>query len=172
MKSLLIVAIVIAAVHAQQPTASSNPVADATRSWLQSEGQNLIAAAEEMPADKYGFQATPQQMTFARLMTHVVESNRYMCSSLGGDTLPKEIGVKDTDSKDMVVADVKASFDYCTRVLARMDDSKLSDQVPLFRRTRADLMMFLAADHADHYATAAIYSRLNGLLPPTAQPKK
>ena len=172
MKSLLIVAIVVAAAHAEQPAPSSNPVADATRSWLQSESKNLIAAAEEMPADKYGFQPTPQQMTFAHLMTHVVETNRYMCSSLAGDALPKESGVKDTDSKDLIVADVKAAFDYCTRVLARMDDSRLSDQVPLFKRTRADLMMFLAADHSDHYATAAIYLRLNGLLPPTAQPKK
>jgi hypothetical protein len=33
-------------------------------------------------------------------------------------------------------------------------------------------MMFLIADHADHYATAAMHLRLNGLVPPTAQPKK
>jgi hypothetical protein len=33
-------------------------------------------------------------------------------------------------------------------------------------------MMFLTADLADHYSTAGMYLRLNGLLPPTAQPKK
>jgi hypothetical protein len=44
-----------------------------------------------------------------------------------------------------------------------------SGEVSLFRRTRANLMMFLAADH---YATAAIYLRLDGLVPPTAEPKK
>lgn len=33
-------------------------------------------------------------------------------------------------------------------------------------------MMFLTADFADHYSMAAMYLRLNGLLPPTAQPKK
>jgi len=27
-------------------------------------------------------------------------------------------------------------------------------------------------DYGDHYSTAAMYLRLNGLLPPTAQPKK
>ena len=29
----------------------------------------------------------------------------------------------------------------------------------------------LAADWADHYGASAIYLRLNGILPPTAQPK-
>ena len=170
MKSLLFVAALAAAGFSQESTPSS-PVADATRSWVQQEAKNLIAAAEIMPADKYAFQPTPQQMTFAHLMTHVVESNRYMCSSLAGAPLPKDSGVKDTDGKDAIVADVKASFDYCSQMLAKLDDSTLREQVPLFKRTRANLMMFLAADHADHYATAAIYLRLNGLLPPTAQPK-
>jgi uncharacterized damage-inducible protein DinB len=164
--------VLLIAVADQQPATTSNPVADATRAWVQQEGRDIIAAAEEMPADKYMFQATPAQMTFAHLMTHVVESNRYMCSSIAGESLPKSTDVKDTDGKDAIVADVKASFDYCNRVLATVDDSRLADQIPLFKRTRANLMMFVASDHADHYATAAIYLRLNGLVPPTAKPKK
>jgi uncharacterized damage-inducible protein DinB len=162
----------IAATQPQPAATTSNPVADATRAWLQQEARDLIAAAEEMPADKYMFQATPAQMTFAHLMTHVVESNRYMCSSIAGEGLPKSSDVKDSDGKDAIVADVKASFDYCNKVLSTVDDSKLADQIPLFKRTRANLMIFVAADHADHYATAAMYLRLNGLVPPTAQPKK
>ena len=171
MKSVLILALIATAAQAQKSTPSTNPLADATRSWIQTEAKNLIAAAERMPSDKYGFQPTPQQMTFAHLMTHIVESNRYMCSSLAGEPLPKGSDVTDTDRKDVIVADVKASFDYCIRVLAKVDDSRLVEDVPLFKRSRADLMMFLVADHADHYATAAIYLRLNGLVPPTAQPK-
>ncbi len=170
MYSLLIVALLAA--QPQPSTPTSSPMADATRSWLQQEAMNLIAAAEEMPADKYTFQPTSAQMTFAHLMTHVVESNRYMCSSLAGEALPKSSDVKDTDGKDAIVADVKASFDYCNRVVATLADSRLAEQIPLFKRTRANLMMFLVSDHADHYATAAIYLRLNGLIPPTAQPKK
>jgi uncharacterized damage-inducible protein DinB len=149
-----------------------SPVADATRQWLQQEATNLIAAADEMPADTYGFRPTPALMTFAKLMTHVVESNRYMCSALGQEPLPKESGVIDTDGKAKIAADVKQSFEYCGRMLMTLDDARLAEQVPLFKRTRADLMMFLIADHADHYATAALHLRLNGLVPPTAQRKK
>ncbi|MBV8206910.1 MAG: DinB family protein [Acidobacteria bacterium] len=152
------------------PKAPGTPVSDATRRWLQREATNLIAAAERMPAEKYGFQPTPQQMTFAHLMTHIVESNRYMCSGIAGEPLPKASGVTDSDGKDKLVADVKASFEYCRGLLAKLDDSRLSEEVPAFKHTRADVMIFLIADHADHYATAAIYLRLNGLLPPTAKP--
>jgi hypothetical protein len=48
----------------------------------------------------------------------------------------------------------------------------LGEEIPLFGRTRANLMMFLTAEFADHHIMAAMYLRLNGLLPPTAQPKK
>ena len=37
---------------------------------------------------------------------------------------------------------------------------------------RAFALIALTNDWADHYSSAAMYLRLNGLLPPTAQPKK
>ena len=166
----MVAATLVAAVQAQE-AASSAPVADATRAWLQMEAKNLIAAADEMPASKYDFRPTPQQMTFAHLMSHIIETNRYMCSSIAGEPLLKDPIPTDKEDKEKLVAGVKASFDYCAALLAKIDDSRLGDEVPLFKRTRANLMMFLAADHADHYATAAIYLRLNGLLPPTAHPR-
>jgi len=161
-----------AVLHGQQPNTTSSPMADATRRWLQQEATNLMAAAEEMPAEKYAFRPTAGQMTFAKLMTHIVESNRYMCSGIGGEPLPQETGVTDADAKATIVADVRRSFDYCSKVLGALNDARLAEQVPVFNRSRADVIMFLIADHADHYATAAMHLRLNGLVPPTAQPNK
>jgi len=37
---------------------------------------------------------------------------------------------------------------------------------------RAFALIALTNDWADHYSAAAMYLRLNGLLPPTAQEKK
>ena len=84
----------------------------------------------------------------------------------------KNPGVPDTDSKGQLLAEVKSSFDYCTAALGKLDDSRLAEEIPLFKRTRANLLMFLVADLADHYCTAAVYLRLNGLTPPTVRPKK
>jgi uncharacterized damage-inducible protein DinB len=171
MRIVLLIALVATTAQGQA-THSANPVADATRSWLALEAKNLIAAGEEMPADKYAFQSTPQQMTFAHLMAHIGESNRVMCSSLAGEPMPKGTGASDKSDKNQLVGEVRASFEYCERALSTVDDSALGEEIPLFHRTRANLMMFLTADLADHYATAAMYLRLNGLLPPTATPKK
>jgi hypothetical protein len=87
----------------------------------------------------------------------------------------KPTGLKDTDEKDKLVAALKASFDFCTAALGKVDDSKLADEVELFggrKGPRAFALIALTNDWADHYSSAAIYLRLNGLLPPTAQPKK
>jgi len=172
MKRTLILALMIIAAQVQQSNAASSPVADATRAFLARDSKNLIAAAEEMPAGKYDFHPTPQQMTFAHLMMHIAQSNRMLCSGIAGEPAPKESGVTDKDSKDKLVAAVKDSFDYCSTALAQVDDSKLGEEVGKFHRTRATLMLALAADLADHYGTAAMYLRLNGLLPPTAQREK
>jgi hypothetical protein len=83
--------------------------------------------------------------------------------------------LKETDSKDKLLAAAKASFDFCTDALSKMDDSKLGDSVELFgghQFPRAMGALGLASTWADHYAAAAMYLRLNGILPPSAQPKK
>ena len=53
-----------------------------------------------------------------------------------------------------------------------MDDSKLGESTEGFggkQVTRAWLSLILSGAWADHYAEAAMYLRLNGVLPPTAK---
>lgn len=157
------------------PTAETNPVSNAVRRSLERAAKNLTAAAEAMPADKYGYKPTAEQMTFGHLVTHVVGTNSFLCSKISGSAAPEGDKVSDTDGKDKLVAALKASFDYCTQALAKSDDSNLGEQLPFFggsKASRAGEMMTLASSFADHYGTAAMYLRLNGLTPPTAQTKK
>lgn len=153
----------------------TNPVSNAIRKSLERASKNLTTAAEAMPADKYGYKPTPAQMTFGHLMMHVVGSNTFLCSKISGTAAPETEKVSDTDGKDKLVAALKASFDYCTQALAKVDDSNLGEQLPFFggsKASRAGEMMALVSGFADHYGAAAMYLRLNGLTPPTAQPKK
>jgi uncharacterized damage-inducible protein DinB len=154
---------------------TANPVSNALRERLERQSKNLVAAAEEMPADKYGFHPTPAQMTFGHLVLHVAGANYNTCSQIAGVEAPKHEDVKDTDAKEKLVAALKQSFDFCTSALAKVDDSHLADEVTLFghwKTTRANAMLELPADLADHYGMAAMYLRLNGLLPPTAKQKE
>jgi hypothetical protein len=41
---------------------------------------SLAAAAELLPADKYGYQPTPPQMTFGDLIARIVQTNVALCS--------------------------------------------------------------------------------------------
>jgi hypothetical protein len=90
-------------------------------------------------------------------------------------TAPKVEELKETDAKDKLLAAVKASYAFCSDALGKMDDSKLGDTVELFggrQFPRAMAALGLASGWADHYGAAAMYLRMNGILPPSAQPKK
>jgi uncharacterized damage-inducible protein DinB len=160
------------AATAAQTTPVANPVSTAVRSSLERQSKNIIAATEEMPADKYSYQPTPGQITFGHLVMHMANSNFHLCSMISGVDMPKMDELKETDTKDKLTGAVKASFDFCTQTLAKVDDSKLGEVVftrGTFTLTRASAMIALTNDFADHYSGAAMYLRLNGLLPPTAQ---
>ena len=136
---------------------------------------NTLGAIEAMPADKFNYKPTPDQITFAHLVAHIAGSNNFLCAKAADIPAPKVEEVKDTDPKDKLLAAAKASFEFCSEALSKMDDSKLGDNVELFggrQFPRAMAALGLASGWADHYAAAAMYLRLNGLLPPTAQPKK
>lgn len=151
-----------------------NPVTSAVKEILPRQQKNLVGAAEAMPAEKYAYKPTDKQMTFSHLVLHVIESNHLLCSKIS-DTPEPKVAAKETDAKDKLIPALKASFDYCSTALAKVDDSKLSDEMELFggrKGSRAFAMIALTNGWADHYSAAAIYLRLNGVLPPTAQPKK
>lgn len=165
---------------AQAPAAQAapvaNPVSQALRDTMVNSSKNMIAAAELMPAEKYDYKPTPGQITFGHLVLHVAQSNTLLCSKISGQAPPKEDELTETSGKDKIVAAIKGSFDYCSQVLANVDDSGLGNSLTLFgtrTATKARTMMILAYDWADHYSAQAGYLRSVGILPPSApQPKK
>ena len=154
---------------------TKNPVTSVLRDSLPGRQKNTVAAFQEMPADKFAFKPTPEQMSFGHLAAHIAEGNYFFCANVGDVPRPKVEALTGTEDKDKLVAAVQASFDFCGTALAQADDSKLSDSIQGFDgkpKPRAWAFLALASSWADHYGMAAMYLRLNGLLPPTAQPKK
>ena len=152
-----------------------NPVSTVLRTSLASRQKNTLAAIDAMPADKFGYKPTPDQMSFGHLVVHIIESNNGLCAKVADVPAPKVEEFKETDPKDKLLAAARASFEFCSTALANVDDSKLGDSVELFggrQFPRAMGALGLASGWADHYAAAAMYLRLNGILPPSARPKK
>jgi hypothetical protein len=151
---------------------SKSPVSDVLRQMLPGREKNTVAAFEAMAADKFDYKPTAEQMTFGHLATHIIETNNYLCANVGDVPAPKGDELKGTEGKEKLVAAMKASFDFCQGALEKADDSKMSDTITWFDgkpRSRAWAFVALASSWADHYGAAAMYLRLNGILPPTAK---
>jgi hypothetical protein len=150
-----------------------NPIATALKDTFPNRQKNTIAAVEAMPADKFSYKPSADQITFGHLVAHMIEANYGLCAGASAVPAPKVDEAKDTDSKDKLVAALKASFDFCGDALGKMDDAKLGEMTaggPGGQQlTRARFALGIASNWADHYAEAAMYLRLNGILPPTAK---
>jgi hypothetical protein len=152
----------------------ATPVSDAVRSAVERAEKNFIAAAEEMPAGKYGFKPTSAQMTYGEVIAHMAGGNDALCSSIGGVPAPKRPDLGAGPSKEKLVARLRETFHFRKTALATVSDSKLGEKVPYFGAgevSRAAVMVAAAEEWAGHYSQIAVYLRLNGLLPPTAKPK-
>ena len=172
-RTLAVVTLLASAALAQ----SKDPVTSTIKDILPKQQKNLVAAAESMPAEKYGFKPTPEQISFgAPHHGHGGSKlNNFLCSKMGDTAAPKAAELKETDSKDTLVAALKASFDFCSGAIDKVTDAKLGNVVELRPGRSVPLafpVIIISNDWADHYSTAAMYLRLNGILPPTVQPKK
>ena len=150
----------------------SSPVAEAVRASAGRAATNFIAAAEDMPAPKYGYKPTAAQMSFGEVIAHMAAGNDALCSSIGGVAAPKRAALNGGAPKEAIVARLKETFRFCESALARLDDSRLKEKVPYFGEqnlSRGAVMVAAAEEWAGHYSQIAVYLRLNGLQPPSAK---
>ncbi len=129
MKRMFILLLLSATASAQQ---IKNPVTTVVKEMLSGRQKNIVAAVEEMPADKFSYKPTADQMPFGHLVAHIIESNNLFCAKAGDVAAPKTEEAKETDGKDKLVSSLKASFDFCTTALAKADYSKLGDTIEGF----------------------------------------
>jgi hypothetical protein len=176
MKRLICLAAIclIAPMMAQAQDAAANPLTATVRKVFDDYSKNLVATAEIMPADKYNFRPTPENMTFGKTISHIAEVNDKVCAMLFTPATPAPELAAETDSKEKLVSGLKASMDYCAAAFSKMTDANLSEMVPFFggrKITRLGAALAVTNDFVDHYAGLSMHMRMNGQLPPTAQKK-
>jgi hypothetical protein len=132
----------------------------------------VVTAANEMPADKYGYKPTPTQWSYGKIVSHVIQANFGVCGMLSGDGPGKGPAVTDTTPKDDLIPVLKQSFDTCQKALDGLKDSSLGGTITYFggaKKPRARALIELTDDLEDHYSQMASYLRLNGMIPPSAK---
>ncbi len=161
----------IAAVLAAPAAAGqSSAVGEALATEAHSNENNMVSAAEAMPAGKYSFRPTPAQNPFGQLIFHAGQANFALCGVMAGEKAP-EATVKADGDKDALIKQMKDSFEYRYNVFPKVDASKLGDEVTMFGRkmTMAWVVVHTALDWGDHYGQVAGYLRAAGIVPPSSQ---
>ena len=170
-----------AALAAQQPTV--DPITASFRASGTRYAGWLTAAFDAIPESKYGYRPTPAQQSVGYIAQHLEDANYQLCSRFGGTPHPTTAKdsladtVKARWPKDTLVARLKASFAFCDAAMGRVTDAQLSDALPAgpagSGRTvpRARYVLGFVTDLADHWSQIANYMRLNGMVPPSAQPR-
>jgi len=155
--------------------AKANPVSWSANQIYTQRAKFILASADAMPADKYSYKPTADQWTFGKIVQHIAASNGTLCAAIGGTPAPDAVKVAETAAKPELQAALKASFDFCDKAMASLTDAKMGDTITFFRGAqlpRARAVIEITADLPDHYSQMAAYLRMNGILPPSAQPRK
>jgi hypothetical protein len=132
---------------------------------------NILASAEKMPDDGYGFQASKEERTWAALMGHIADAQTGICSSATGDA-KRGAAAKLTDKAALVSA-LKDSFAVCDAAWDSTNDENAHSMAKLRNRdlTRLGLLIYNTTHDNESYGTMAVYLRLKGVVPPSSEKK-
>ncbi len=125
--------------------------------------RNLEAAAEAMPAEKYSYRLTPDQMTFGEWIIHSAQRNYADCAVLKGETAPVTAQqLAALKAKSEVSKALKDSFEYCAAAFAAEDDQKA-----LTSPQTAYSYLHVLVHNNEVYGNIVGYLRTNGIVPPS-----
>ena len=153
------------------PSTSSGPEKDVQRSYNGLKA-NILKSADKMPADGYSFKPEPDVRTFARILNHVTEAQLRSCGALNG-TAPDALAKvpPETADKSALVSALQASFAECDKAYAGLTSANLMENVSMGQASRARVSIAWGnvAHDDEQYAALALYLRLKGIAPPSAE---
>jgi uncharacterized damage-inducible protein DinB len=137
--------------------------------------RNITGSAEKMPAEHFAFKPAPEVMSYAELLTHIVETQYGYCSTVKGEPFPATMNFKVSD-KAGVGQLVKDSFAYCDAVFAAVTNENALEMLtrgtaPNERQlARVNQATQLIVHGNEHYGNLVTYMRIKGIVPPSSTP--
>ncbi|MGH7468852.1 MAG: DinB family protein [Longimicrobiales bacterium] len=159
--------------QAQQKASGANPASAGIQNIYNMVKGYIVRAAEQVPEDKYSFQATKDVRTFGQIVAHIADAQTNLCSAATGAEKPYSDNTeKNVKGKAALVAALKASFAACDAAYAAATDATLSNATTMFGRAGASISQVLtmnASHDFEHYGNLVTYIRLLGMVPPSSQ---
>jgi uncharacterized damage-inducible protein DinB len=138
--------------------------------------RNITGSVDKMPAEHFAFKPVPEVMSYAELLTHIVETQYGYCSTVKGAGNPgASLNFKVTD-KVAVGQLVKDSFAYCDEAFAAVTNENALElltrgSAPNQRQlARVNQLTQLIVHGNEHYGNRVTYLRMKGIIPPSSAP--
>lgn len=148
---------------------AQNPMITENKANYEAIKKNILASAEKMPDDGYGYQATKEERTWAQLMGHIADAQTGICSSATGT--PKRGTAGQLTDKAALVTALKDSFAVCDAAWEDTTDANAHSMAKMRNRemTRLSLLIYNTTHDNESYGTMAVYLRLKGVVPPSSE---
>ncbi|HEX7709004.1 MAG TPA: DinB family protein [Thermoanaerobaculia bacterium] len=173
MRHLLRILVVSLVIPSAAVIAEENPLTTYQKGLSSGIQKIVLASAELMPEEKYGFRPTEDVRTFGQLVGHVAESQYYFCASVKGEKNPGLRIEKTATTKAELTAALGAAFAYCNEAYAGLTDAAGAERVT-FMGSESPKLGVLSVNNvhtALHYGNLIVYLRLNGIVPPSSDPE-
>jgi uncharacterized damage-inducible protein DinB len=138
--------------------------------------RNITGSVDKMPVEHFAFKPVPEVMSYAEMLTHIVETQYGYCSTVKGTANPgASLNFKVTD-KAAVGQLVKDSFAYCDDAFAAVTNENALEMLtrgsaPNQRQlARVNQLTQLIVHGNEHYGNLVTYMRIKGIVPPSSAP--
>lgn len=142
--------------------------------------KNTIQIAEDIPADQYGFQATPDTMSVAQMLAHIATATHWaeqvhfveQKHALTGPDFFRYFGegsamAATLTTKGTIVDTLIARGEAFALQLEAMTDDQLAEEVafPAGGKTRFEMLLGVKEHEMHHRAQLMLIERLLGIVP-------
>lgn len=154
--------------------APANPLVASSKIFYMNAKQDILRSADKVPEAKYSFRPTDSVRTIGQLFAHVADGQYEFCGAAAGNRDMKGIE-KTAKTKADIVAALQAAFAYCDAIYDNMTDAKAREMMPAFggaKLSRLSMLDFNVAHTMEHYGNLVTYMRIEGIVPPSSEPRK
>ncbi len=134
--------------------------------------EEVVSAAEAMPADKYNFAPKDGTFegvrTFAQQVTHIAASQYYFFGNFGIKGVDSD-AIDKLTKKDDIVKALKDSYAFAHQAIETITAENAFQQFGDHKTTRAGLAAMALAHTNDHYGQMVVYLRMNKIIPPASR---
>jgi len=180
MRTILRLLLVCLVLMATVAAAQENPFSTFNRSAYTRLKGIMVASAEKMPEESYGFKPADSVRSYGQLVGHLADAQYLFCSIALGEKNPGLKIEQTKTSKADLIAALKDAEAYCDKAYDTMTDAAGAQMVKLFGNDTPKLSVLVVNNmhNMEHYGNMVTYMRIKGIVPPTSeqqpqpQPKK